>query len=315
MSFEVIDVSGLVTIQDSGRQGWRQFGVPTSGPMDAFAFQAANALLGNPAECATIEIGLGDVIFQAMQDCVIAVAGAGYKPSVYVWDFSLWSSFFVRAGWKISFNKTDDGMWVYIAVSGGVQTQPVLGSRSTYLRGALGGFQGRRLQAGDVIKTAKSSHLGSELAARTFPEEERPAYTQNPTIDVIMGPQTNYFTNESLEDFLSKEYSVSLTSDRMGYRLEGPALTQRNKTEWISEGMTFGAIQAPPNGQPIVMMADSPTTGGYPKIGTVVSADLPLLAQCIPNKSKIRFRKATVAKARKKYQVLMSGLNRAVEEE
>jgi antagonist of KipI len=315
MSFEVIDVSGLVTIQDSGRQGWRQFGVPTSGPMDAFAFQAANTLLGNPAECATIEIGLGDVIFQAMQDCVIAMAGAGYKPSVYVWDFSLWSSFFVRAGWKISFTKTDDGMWVYIAVSGGVQTQPVLGSRSTYLRGALGGFQGRRLQTGDVIKTAKSSHLGSELAARTFPEEGRPAYTQNPTIGVIMGPQTNYFTNESLEDFLSKEYSVSLTSDRMGYRLEGPALTQRNKTELISEGMTFGAIQVPPSGQPIVMMADSPTTGGYPKIGTVVSADLPLLAQCIPNKSKIRFRKTTVAKAQKKYQVLRSRLNRVVEEE
>ena len=315
MSLEVIEANGLVTVQDAGRKGWRQVGVPGSGPMDSFALQAANALAGNPIKSAAIEIGLSDVTFQAIQNCVIAITGTGYQLSIYIWEFPLWSSFFVRAGWKVSFNKTDDGMWVYIAVSGGVQTQPVLGSRSTYLRGALGGFQGRRLQAGDVIKTAKSSHLGSELAARTFPEEERPAYTQNPTIDVIMGPQTNYFTNESLEDFLSKEYSVSLTSDRMGYRLEGPALTQRNKTELISEGMTFGAIQVPPNGQPIVMMADSPTTGGYPKIGTVISADLPLLAQCIPNKSKIRFRKATVVKARKKYQVLMSGLNRVVEEE
>jgi antagonist of KipI len=156
--------------------------------------------------------------------------------------------------------------------------------------------------------------LGSELAARTLPEEERPAYTQNPTIDVIMGPQTNYFTNESLEDFLSKEYSVSPTSDRMGYRLEGPALTQRNKTELISEGMTFGAIQVPPNGQPIVMMADGPATGGYPKIGTVASADLPLLSQCMPKKSRIRFQETTVEEAQKKYRLLMNGLDKIVEE-
>jgi antagonist of KipI len=314
MSLEVVEVHGLATIQDAGRKGWMQFGVPASGPMDAFAFHAANRLAGNPTECAGIEIGLGDATFQARQDCVIAVAGAGYKLSVHIWDFSLWSSFFVRAGWKISLNKTEDGMWVYLAVSGGVETQPVLGSRSTYLRGAFGGFEGRLLQAGDVIKTANSSHLCSELAARTFAEEERPAYIQNPTIDVIMGPQTNYFTDESIETFLSNEYSVSLTSDRMGYRLEGPALNYRNKTELISEGMTVGAIQVPSNGQSIVMMADCPTTGGYPKIGTVASADLPLLAQCRPNKSRIRFRETTVAKAQKKYRALMSGLDRIVEE-
>jgi antagonist of KipI len=156
--------------------------------------------------------------------------------------------------------------------------------------------------------------LSNELAARTFPLEERPAYTQNPTIGVIMGPQTEYFTDESLETFLSSEYSVRLTSDRMGYRLEGPALTHRNKTELISEGMTAGAIQVPLNGQPIVMMADGPTTGGYPKIGTVASADLPLLAQCVPNKSRIRFRETTVANAQKKYRTLMSRLDKIVEE-
>ena len=315
MSLEVIDVGGLVTIQDLGRTGWRQFGVPASGPMDMFAFQAANKLAGNPIEYAGIEVGLGDAIFQARQDCVIAVAGAGYKLSLYVWDFSLWSSFFVRAGWQISLSKTKDGMWAYLAVSGGVQTSPVLGSRSTYLRGAFGGFNGRRLQAGDVIKTGNSSHLYSELAARTLPAEARPPYTSHPVLDVILGPQTNYFTDESIGAFLSEEYSVSLNSDRMGYRLDGPALRHRNKTELISEGMTSGAIQVPPNGQPIVMMADCPTTGGYPKIGTVASADLSLLAQCMPNKSRIHFRETTVAKARKKYQRLMSGLNRMVDEE
>ena len=111
MSLEVLEVSGLATIQDVGRNGWRRFGVPTSGPMDTFAFQAANALVGNAVEYAALEIGLGDTTFQALEDCVIAVTGAGYKLSVYIWDFPLWSSFFVRAGWKIHFNKVEAGLW------------------------------------------------------------------------------------------------------------------------------------------------------------------------------------------------------------
>ncbi|HLO18265.1 MAG TPA: biotin-dependent carboxyltransferase family protein [Anaerolineales bacterium] len=313
MSLEVIDISGLVTIQDSGRRGWRRFGVPSSGPMDVFAFHAANALAGNPNECAAIEIGLSDATFQAMQDCVIAVTGVGYKLSIYIWEFPLWSSYFVRAGWMIRLNKTDNGMWAYLAVTGGVQTQPTLGSRSTYLHGAFGGYEGRQLQAADIIRTGnpRSSY---ELAARTLPEERRVNYQADPIIDVIMRPQTNYFSDESIKTFLSSEYSISLTSDRMGYRLAGPALTRRDNAELISEGMTFGAIQVPSNGQPIVMMADCPTTGGYPKIGTVASADLPLLAQCVPNKSRIRFRETTVEKAQKKYHALMSGLKRIVEE-
>ena len=313
MSFEVVEASGLATIQDLGRKSWMRFGVPSSGAMDLFALCAANALAGNYKNEAVIEIGLGDATFQALQDCTIAVTGVGYQLSIYLWEFPLWGSFFVRAGWKIHFNKLNDGMWVYLAVTGGVQTQPILGSRSTYLRGAFGGIKGRQLQAGDVIQTSNSSYPLYELAARTFAVEAIPSYTQNPIIDVIMGPQTKYFTDESIETFLSSEYFISLTSDRMGYRLQGPPLPHRGKTELISEGMTFGAIQVPSNGQPIVMMADCPTTGGYPKIGTVASADLPLLAQCVPNKSRIRFRKTTVAKAQKKYRALMSGLNKIVE--
>jgi antagonist of KipI len=308
MPLEVIDVSGLATIQDSGRTGWRRFGVPTSGPMDLFAFRAANALAGNPLNFAVVEIGLGEIAFRALQDCVIAVAGARYKLSIYLWEFPLWSSFFVRGGWTIRFNKMDYGMWAYLAIAGGIQTQPTLGSGSTYLRGAFGGLEGRPLQVGDVIRTSIPSHLSYELAARTLPEEARPKYNDHPVIDVIMGPQTKYFSNESIQTFLSSDYSVSLTSDRMGYRLEGPPLTQRGKTELISEGMTFGAIQIPSNGQPIVMMADCPTTGGYPKIAAVTSADLPLLAQCVPNKSKIRFQETTIAKAQRKYCALMNGL-------
>jgi antagonist of KipI len=262
-----------------------------------------------------VEVGLGDVTFQARQDCIIAVTGAGYQLSIYIWEFPLWGSFFVRAGWKIRLNRADNGMWAYLAVHEGVQTEMTLGSRSTYLRGGLGGLGGRQLQIGDVIKTGIPSHSSYELAARTLPEDARPKYTDHPAIDVIMGPQTDYFTDESIETFLSSEYSISLTSDRMGYRLAGPPLTHRSQRELISEGMTFGAIQVPYTGQPIVMMADCPTTGGYPKIGTIASADTPLLAQCTPNKSKIRFRETNLEKAQEKYRELMKGLDKIVESE
>jgi len=314
MSLEIVDVNGLATIQDSGRIGWRKFGVPVSGPMDAFAFHSANNLVGNDSNCAAIEIGLGDITLRALRDCVVSVAGVGYGLSIYIWDFPLWSSYYVRAGWTIRLNKLDSGMWAYLAIAVGIQTQPILDSRSTYLRGHFGGLEGRQLQAGDMLRAGTPSRSLNYLAARTLLSDARPAYSDNPIIDVVMGPQEKYFTNESISTFISQEYTVSNTSDRMGYRLEGAALKHRSKAELISEGMTMGAIQVPSNGQPIVMMADSPTTGGYPKIGIVASADLPLLAQCMPGRSKIRFRETTVAKAQKKYQVLMSGLERIVEE-
>jgi antagonist of KipI len=314
MSLEIIEVKGLATIQDTGRTGWRRFGVPTSGAMDPFALRAANLLAGDDPHCAAVEVGLGGIAFRALRDCVIAVAGFGFGLSVYIWDFPLWSSYYVRGGWTVRLDKLDFGMWAYLAVSGDVQTPPRLGSASTYLRGHFGGLDGRQLRAGDVLKAGIPSRPLTELAARTLPEEARPAYSLHPTLDVIPGPQEEYFTEESIEKFYSSEYAVSPTSDRMGYRLEGAPLTHRGKTELVSEGMTMGAIQIPSSGQPIVMMADSPTTGGYPKIGSVASADLPLLAQCAPGKSKIRFRKTAVAKAQKKYRALMHGLERVVEE-
>lgn len=314
MSLEILDVNGLATIQDSGRTGWRRFGVPASGAMDPFALRAANLLAGDDPHSAAVEVGLGGITFRALSDCVIAVAGFGFGVSVYVWDFPLWSSYYVRGGWTVRLDKLDFGMWAYLAVSGGVQTPPTLGSASTYLRGPFGGLDGRQLRVGDILKARTPSRPLDDLAARTLPEETRPAYSLDPILDIIPGPQDEYFTEESIGKFYSSEYAVSPASDRMGYRLEGAPLTHRDKTDLISEGMTMGAIQVPANGRPIVMMADSPTTGGYPRIGAVASADLPLLAQCMPGKSKIRFRKTTVAKAQKKYRALMRGLERVVEE-
>jgi len=315
MSLEVIEANGFATIQDSGRTGWRRFGVPSAGPMDVFAFYAANSLVGNSASQAALEIGLGDVTFRAQRDCVIAVTGVGYALSVYIWDFPLWGSYYVRAGWLIRLRKMDFGMWAYLAISGSIRAQPILGSSSTYLRGHLGGFEGRQLQVGDVVGTGNPSRSLNELAARTLLKEALPTYEDHPTMDVILGPQKHYFTSESLEAFLSSEYSISITSDRMGYRLEGPPLIHRKATELISEGMTMGAIQIPSSGQPIVIMADGPSTGGYPKIGAVASADLPLLAQCVPNQSRIRFRETTVTKAQEKYRAVFEGLQKIVPDE
>lgn len=314
MSLEVLDAGGLVTIQDAGRTGWKQFGVPGSGPMDMLAFHAANALVANLPGCAVLEIGLGDATFRVTQDCVIAVTGAGYQLSVYIWEFPLWSSYFVRAGWKIHLNKIENGMWAYLAVAGGIQTPPILGSRSTYLRGAFGGLSGRQLQAGDMIRTGIPLPATYGFAARVIPEASRPKYNEQPVLDVILGPQTRYFREDSLEIFLSSEYSLSSTFDRMGYRLLGPQLKHRSQTELLSEGMITGAIQVPSNGQPIVMMADGPTTGGYPKIGAIATADLPLLAQCTPNKSRVRFRPVDVAAAQQRYRELINRLNNSIVE-
>ena len=298
---EVMDVSGLVTFQDSGRHGWQRFGVPVSGPMDWFAYQAANTLIGNSADATVIEIGLGEVIFRPKQNCVLAVTGAGYEVSNYVWTFSLWTSFFVRAGWRVHVKKISGGNWAYLAVAGGFETDSILGSRSAYLHGGLGSA----IRTGDLLHIGKPSRELDKLAARTFPVEKYMAYSQSPVIEVIAGPQKERFTEAGFQTFLNSDYVLSTLFDRMGYRLEGNSISHSAGADLISEGMTMGSVQVPANGKPIVMMADAPTTGGYPKIANVIRADLPLLAQCQAEISKIRFKETTVEKAQQKYRELV----------
>jgi len=312
--FEVLDVSGLATIQDEGRTGWRRFGVPTSGPMDAFAFRAANLLVGNPSGAAALEIGAGEIELRATQDCVIAAAGAGYSLSIFTWTFPLWDSCFVRAGWTVSFRKNGFGMWAYLSVAGGFDVPEVIGSRSTYLRGNFGGLDGRLLQVGDVLQIGKPSHSLMELSARTLIEDARPNYSESPTVDVILGPQKNRFDEKNIQTFLSSSYKVSHSSDRMGYRFDGPRLKHIGGADLTSEGMTMGAVQVPADGQPIVMMADCATAGGYPKIASVVSADLPLLAQCTPGKDSVHFRETTVKAAQEKFRALMEKMKNGIVE-
>ncbi len=311
---EVIEATAVFTLQDQGRLGWRRYGVPASGPMDPFAFAAANMLAGNPPEAAELEIGGGDIVLRAASDCVIAVAGAGYKLRVNIWEYPLWGSYFVRGGWMVRLEKSGFGMWAYLALAGGIEANSVLGSRSTYLRGHFGGLDGRSLQAGDVLKGVVPGHGLMESAGRTLAREAQPAYMADPMLEITLGPQHETFAEKSLNTLVSSVYRVGLSSDRMGYRLEGPALKHRGSADLTSEGMTTGSIQVPADGAPIVMMADCATTGGYPKIGCVIRADLPLLAQCTPGKDEVRFRETTVEAAQEKYRAAVRRMKAGIRE-
>ena len=295
---EVIEVLGMATFQDSGRRGYQSFGVPVSGAMDWFAYQVANQLVGNSKDSTVVEIGLGEATFRAKQDCVLAVTGAGFEVQNYLWTFPLWTSFYVRAGWIMQIKKISGGNWAYLAIAGGFDVPKVLGSSSTYIRGGLGSA----IQAGDILQSGKPSAELTKLAARDFPFPKFMQYSQTPIVEVISGPQRERFDNT----FFENEYMLSKSFDRMGYRLEGKAVETLDKSELISEGMTMGSIQISSGGQPIVMMADSPTTGGYPKIANVIRADLPLLAQCEAGKSRIRFKETSVEEAQEKYKNLFT---------
>ncbi|NOH01251.1 MAG: biotin-dependent carboxyltransferase family protein [Chloroflexi bacterium] len=321
---EIIDLTGIATLQDLGRRGWNKFGVPTSGPMDWFAYQAANSLLDNPPNSATIELGLGEITLHVLRNTVISVTGAGYEVENYIWTFPLWTSFYVRAGWTVRVKKTSGGNWAYIAIAGGFDSPIIMNSRSTYLHGGIGSA----LKAGDVLHSFAPTTDLLKLAARSFPfvgqdlscphgVQDKSCgtnpmpYSQTPTLEVIPAPQADWFTPEGIRTFYESEYTLSPSFDRMGYRLNSlpspspaKAITKKVTKELISEGMTMGSIQIPADGQPIVMMADAPTTGGYPKVANVTRASLPLLAQCEAGVSRIRFRETTTEAAQENYHVI-----------
>ncbi len=218
----------------------------------------------------------------------------------------------MRSGWTVRISQSGFGMWSYLALAGGIEVRPVLGSRSTYLRGHFGGFDGRLLQAGDILRRGRLRPALMERAACTLAEEARPVYHASPTVEVIPGPQAERFGPECMQTFLSNPYKVSHSSDRMGYRFEGPRLSLPGGADLTSEGLVAGAVQVPADGLPIVMMADCATAGGYPKIASVISADLPLLAQCTPGRDEVRFRSTTIEAAQEKYRCKMNMLKMGI---
>lgn len=312
---EVIEAGLIATVQDLGRYGFRQFGVPVSGAVDSFALRAANALVGNPPEAAALEIGVGGAAVAPADDCLVAATGAGFDLLVRGRRAPLWMSLFVRRNWEIRLVNNRGGGWAYLAAAGGFGAPPVLGSRSTYLRGGFGGHEGRALRAGDALVVGRSPHNTPAMAGRHVPNERRPgAYDESSkrVVEVVLGPQWEWFTERGRSTFLSSEYAVTFASDRMGYRLQGPAIERRAQAEMISDGMAAGAVQVPADGQPMVMMSDGATAGGYPKIAVVASADLPAVAQCPPGTGRLRFRATTVEAAQDRLRAMLAQLPRSI---
>jgi len=315
VALEVLEGGMLTTVQDLGRYGYERFGIPVAGAMDPFALRAANTLVGNSWDKAGLEITLTGPTLQATEDCLIAVTGADLTPRVKGREILLWMAVFVRRGWIIDFAGQRTGCRAYLTVAGGIDVPLVMGSGSTYLRGGFGGFEGRALRQGDLLAVEPTRLDLFALAGRSIGANFLPPYSEEPEVEVILGPQDDYFTEEELAVFLSSQYKVSSTADRMGYRLRGPPITHRETADIISDGIAWGAVQVPADEQPIVMMADRQTTGGYPKIATVVGADIPLLAQCLPGKSSVSFKATTIEAAQLRYRKMIADLERGLEED
>lgn len=291
---EVISAGLFTTLQDGGRWGYQAFGMPVAGVMDHFAFRVANILAGNPEGAAVLEITFSGDTFKFRQDAFVAVCGADMAGTLNGVPIVNWSSFAVTAGSELYFGYVQKGCRAYLAVNGGIDVPPVLGSRSTYTRAAIGGHEGRKLRAGDLLKIG-----GKALktpAACALPEKYRPAYTAAITLRVLPGPQDDLFTAEGLATFFNSSYIVANDSDRMGYRLEGPKIAHKAGADIVSDALSQGAVQVAGNGMPIVMMADRQTTGGYAKIGTVIGSDLMWLAQAKPGDT-VAFRQCSEAGA------------------
>lgn len=290
MAIEVLNPGLLTTLQDLGRYGFQRYGVPPSGAVDPYALRMGNLLLGNEEGEAGLEVTLVGPTLQFEQECWIAITGADLSPRLNDAEAPLWETIPVASGDVLSFQSPRKGMRAYIAVAGGIDVPLVLGSKSTYLRANLGGLEGRALARGDRlnIKTMCARH-------RRLPQEYVPCYELD-HIRVILGPDGGRFTPDGVNAFLSSEYKVLPESDRMGLRLQGPKVEHMRGADIISEPVCTGAIQVPGNGQPIVLLADRQTTGGYTKIATVISADLYRLGQAKPG-DKISFQEISLEQA------------------
>ena len=295
MGFRVLKGGLLTTVQDLGRTGYQSQGFSVGGVMDTRAFRLANLLLDNPENEAVLEITLLGPELEFTAPTVIAVTGGDFSPALNGRPVPMYTALYIRKGDVLRFGGARTGTRGCIAFSGGLDVPVVMGSRSTSLKCRVGGFQGRRLEAGDVIEERRRRTRLSCFASRKLAP---PPYAEDDgVLRVVMGPQDDRFTRQGVEAFLGCEYTVTGESDRMGCRLEGPEITPKETSDILSDGIAFGAVQVSSAGKPIVLLADRQTTGGYAKIATVISADLPRLVQKRMDQ-KVRFRAVTVQEAR-----------------
>jgi antagonist of KipI len=301
------------TIQDLGRVGYQRQGVPTGGAMDHAALRLANLLVGNDDRAAALEASLIGPGLLFDEPALVALGGADMEAAVNGHAIPNWRAVLLPAGATLRFGRPKVGCRVYIAIAGGIDVPCVFGSRSTYLRAKFGGCDGRSLKSGDVLHTGAPSarsqaiiaalgSTGSSLAiARwTVATSVRPQYSDDVVARLVGGAHLGLLTTTARDTLAGSTFRVSSSSDRMGYRLEGTPLALRQPVELLSEGTTFGTVQLPPGGAPIVLMADAQTTGGYPRVGEVATVDLPLVAQLKPG-DRLRFRLISLEDAQALY--------------
>lgn len=310
MSISIIKPGLLTTVQDVGRYGYQKYGIIVSGAMDVFSLKCANILVGNDEQEAALEMTFVGATIRFDCDAVIAICGGDFSPSIDDQLLPMWKGVFVQKGSTLTFGNIKSGARCYLAIAGGFDIPKKFNSCSTYLQAKLGGLEGRALKAGDRLYVRKgkrnvTDHMLARLHEQDRPFLEltptmstfvRPNYAENPIIRVLKGLQYNLFDDASIEAFFSEPFAIEPQSDRMGYRLSGRKIGLQQATELLSEAVAFGTIQVPPDGNPIILMADRQTCGGYPKIAQVISVDLPVLAQ-LKIGANVRFQKVTLKEA------------------
>ena len=312
--FRVVKPGFYTTVQDVGRHDFLKYGVPISGAMDEFSLQLANMVVGNNPNDACLEITLIGPELEALGDTQIAMTGGDVAPKINGQDVEMWQTLRVEKGDLIVLGKARTGCRAYLSIRGGINVPLVLGSRSTYVRCEIGGKGGRQLRAGDVIEGFDSiKPLDFKLP---LPDDFIPRFEDEAHVRVMLGPQLENFAKRGVETFLSNPYRITIEADRMGYRLEGPSIGHKEHNEAISDAILPGAVQVPPNCQPIVMMKDAQTTGGYLKIAVVITSDLYILGQAKPNDS-VYFHRTTLNEAcrrlaeyKKRFQIIKRKLPR-----
>jgi antagonist of KipI len=285
----------LSTLQDLGRVEYQHTGMPVAGAMDPFALQIANILVGNARGAAALEMTVLAPTLQVLGEVTVAVCGADLSARVDGASLPLWRTVRLQAGQTLRWGRRVSGAWAYLAVGGGFEAPVVLGSRSTFLRAGIGGFASRALQAGDVL--AGEGPIAAP-PGRALAPSAVPAYSRPVTVRVVSGPHADAFAPATLATLFHSEYTLSAQSDRMGYRLSGSPLRclPDRQGALLSEAVPWGGVQVPPDGQPILLMADRQTTGGYPLIAVAASADRSLLAQLAPGDA-VSFRQISLQEA------------------
>ncbi|MBA3891077.1 MAG: biotin-dependent carboxyltransferase family protein [Gemmatimonadaceae bacterium] len=289
----VLRAGAYTTVQDRGRRGWQRDGVPVGGAMDDAALRLANALVNNPPNAAVLEATLRGPTLAFEVDSYVAITGADMDARIDDRRLATWWAAPIRAGQTLTLDMSRAGCRSYIAIQGGIDVPVVLGSRSTYVRAALGGLDGRALKRGDMLSVMSPGAEGPSLSRGI---DIRHLDLQREVVRMIDGPHLERLDRTSRRALFSAPFAMRPESDRMGLRLAGPRLILASGDEPLSAGVAVGSVQLPPSGDPIVLMADRQTIGGYPRLGDVATVDLPILAQMRPGES-IRFEQVGAAEA------------------